>query len=409
MSNFSQFNPKFTAANFRYFINDQYTPKDYVECDNSVLSKSTYPNLFSKIGNLPSKVPTAVTSISTGTGSGIWQMIYGNGLYVIVGDSGMLRTSTNAVNWTGRTSGTSSTIRSIAYGNGTYVYVGNGGVLSSSTNAINWTARTSGTTSSIFTVAYGAGIFAYGGTSDIDSTNTPYATSTDGANWTLRAYNGRDTIHKLEFTDSGVIRVVKETGGSTFRNFRYGVIGTYGTPQDIGNIIYFIGGGSNYPLSRMSFIPMQTNSTRDRNLFVLYSDSFSADRVIRAIWNDPNDNGAKTVSLMDSGEVPNVLEYDRSSSLYALFTSSTGNVRTSTDGVNWTKTVFSGLSFTKNTVLIHNDSIFVAGSGGNMRRFTLFTHNTSIEYQLPNTNNFSYNFQLDNQIIENLTTYIKTK
>jgi hypothetical protein len=76
-------------------------------------------------------------SFPTATVSAIYSIAFGGGLYVYSGVTGKVGTSTNAINWTARTSGTASAINQVIYGNGLYVYGGNGGVLATSTNAVN--------------------------------------------------------------------------------------------------------------------------------------------------------------------------------------------------------------------------------------------------------------------------------
>jgi photosystem II stability/assembly factor-like uncharacterized protein len=43
------------------------------------------------------------------------KIAYGNGLYVVVGNSGTILTSSDGVTWTSRTSGTSESLYNITY------------------------------------------------------------------------------------------------------------------------------------------------------------------------------------------------------------------------------------------------------------------------------------------------------
>jgi hypothetical protein len=54
---------------------------------------------------------------------------YGNGLFVAVGDSGVVITSSDGITWTSRTSGVNNILYGITYGNGLFVAVGNSGVV----------------------------------------------------------------------------------------------------------------------------------------------------------------------------------------------------------------------------------------------------------------------------------------
>lgn len=68
-------------------------------------------------------------------------------LYVVVGASGTILTSTDTVTWTSRTSGFSNELYAVAYGNGVFVAVGDSYSISEysviqSTDGINWSAVT---------------------------------------------------------------------------------------------------------------------------------------------------------------------------------------------------------------------------------------------------------------------------
>jgi hypothetical protein len=66
----------------------------------------------------------------------IVSIAYGNGLWVAGGQSGQLRTSTDAITWTSRTSNFgSSTINSVAYGNGLWAIGGALGQIGTSSNS----------------------------------------------------------------------------------------------------------------------------------------------------------------------------------------------------------------------------------------------------------------------------------
>lgn len=112
------------------------------------------------------------TTGMSGTTSTIRALIYANNTYVYAGDGGVIRTSTDGLNWTARTSGTSSILRSLAFSNGVFLTAGDGGVLRSSTDAITWDAQSSGTTSAINALTYGLGTSIFGGAGGVLGTNT---------------------------------------------------------------------------------------------------------------------------------------------------------------------------------------------------------------------------------------------
>lgn len=118
---------------------------------------------------------------------------YGQGLYVMVGFSGIIETSTNGQTWTSRTSGSTSQFYSITYGNGLFVACGAAGLLKSSTDGITWDTRTAGTTNYIQKVVYGNGLYVYA------NFGTSLGTSTDGISWTYATVTSfvNDTVSNI--------------------------------------------------------------------------------------------------------------------------------------------------------------------------------------------------------------------
>jgi hypothetical protein len=95
------------------------------------------------------------------TAHNLQSVIYGNGQYVAVGDTGTILTSPDGLNWTSRTSGITTRLWSVTYGNHLYVTVGDSGGGSgrilTSANGVSWTNRASGTSDCLFSVIYGNG------------------------------------------------------------------------------------------------------------------------------------------------------------------------------------------------------------------------------------------------------------
>ena len=66
----------------------------------------------------------------------------GDGLFIGVGDGGVIATSTGGDIWTAKTSGTSIDLHDVAYGGGVYVAVGETGIILTSPDANTWTSKT---------------------------------------------------------------------------------------------------------------------------------------------------------------------------------------------------------------------------------------------------------------------------
>jgi hypothetical protein len=105
---------------------------------------------------------------------------YGNGVYVVVGNEGIVLSSTNGVNWTKRSSGTVVALNSVVYANSLFVVVGENGTVLTSVNGTLWGRRTSGTTAFLYDVIYGGGKFV--AVSDTGAV----VTSPTGTIWTLK-------------------------------------------------------------------------------------------------------------------------------------------------------------------------------------------------------------------------------
>ena len=75
-------------------------------------------------------------------------------MFVTVGQSGTILTSSDGISWTSRTSGTTNTLYGITYGNSTFVTVGVSGTILTSSDGVTWTSRTSGTSENLIGVTY---------------------------------------------------------------------------------------------------------------------------------------------------------------------------------------------------------------------------------------------------------------
>jgi hypothetical protein len=160
--------------------------------------------------NTPAASWTTRTS-NFGT-TNIRSVSYGNSLWVAAGDTGQLRTSTDAITWTTRESNFTNqygptNILSVAYGNNLWVGGGDYGKIRTSTDAITWDEQTSnfGNTA-IRSVAYGNNLWVAGGY------NGQLRTSTDATTWTARTSNfGAYTIRSVAYANS--LWVAGSTGG----------------------------------------------------------------------------------------------------------------------------------------------------------------------------------------------------
>jgi len=90
-------------------------------------------------------------------------MVIVNGLFVVVGEGGVILTSTNGQSWTRRSSGTTDFLYDVNFGNGKFIAISDTGTVVSSTNGVTWSSS-SGGPQDAYGVAYGNSKFvAVGG------------------------------------------------------------------------------------------------------------------------------------------------------------------------------------------------------------------------------------------------------
>ena len=130
----------------------------------------------------------SLTIISCGGSDDDATVTSSNGLFVTVGDNGIILTSSDGISWTKRTSGTTKNLYGVTYGDGLVVTVGDNGTILTSSSGTSWTSRTSGTTKNLYGVTYGGGLFVTVGD------NGTILTSSDGTTWTNTSTNKRTTL-----------------------------------------------------------------------------------------------------------------------------------------------------------------------------------------------------------------------
>ncbi len=226
------------------------------------------------------------TESATATVNNLNAIAYGNGLFVAVGDGGAVEYSADGINWALGTSGTTASLKAVAYGNGTYAAVGSGGVIIMSTDAATWTTQTSGTTGDFIGVACGsAGFVAVNHDGNGQIFDQVYFSST-GSLWTHytldapgTGYNGAPTIHDIVTFAKGVyligsrraassgsynLYIFTSTDGNTWATNLVGNIETFTSSLSYN---FFMTGNGNViaagwaPGEGLPFLQFSTNST----------------------------------------------------------------------------------------------------------------------------------------------------
>jgi photosystem II stability/assembly factor-like uncharacterized protein len=111
------------------------------------------------------------------TDAGLASVLFTNGLFVVVGDSGTILTAADGSGWTNQVSNTSKDLRSLVHGPTGFVAVGDGGTILHSPDGLNWLPMSSPVTNSLTGVAFHDGrYFAVGDAGTI-------LVSSNGADW----------------------------------------------------------------------------------------------------------------------------------------------------------------------------------------------------------------------------------
>jgi hypothetical protein len=301
----------------------------------------------------------------TGNARAVYEAVASNGsLYVVVGSSGNIITSTNGSTWNSTISGTTQNLQDVAYGggyfvavgaNGTVIYSSNGtvwqpsgavsytninaivyasskfvlvtelGEVFTSNNGITWASQTTGVTNPLYAIAYGNGKFVAGGY------NGQIITSPDAITW---------TVTSVGFYDILVINYVTNNSGSSF------------VATCANNKIYVSTDGSTWTRSLVDGLVSITND--GTNAWSLTS------------WGDVYKNATAT-TLSKITTVASAIEnfkyiYHNGAGLFTVLTGS-GGIYTSGTGSTWTVRT-SGVSTSLNSVYFDGTTWVIVGNSG---------------------------------------------
>lgn len=140
--------------------------------------------------------PTAVNIQTATTIGGAWTsrdtsgnfrwVKFANSLFVVVGDSGSIKTSPDGITWTARTSGVSNVLRGVDYDStqGLWMAVGSSGTVITSPDAITWTQKSPPYAYTLSAVVALNGYFYVNGETD-NSNNGDFSfwRTKSGASW----------------------------------------------------------------------------------------------------------------------------------------------------------------------------------------------------------------------------------
>ena len=145
---------------------------------------------------------------------------YGGGKFVAVGNNGVIKTSSDGIHWTSRTSNTTDNLYGVDYGINeyttvaTYVVCGENGTIMTSPDAINWTAQSSGTDHTLYSVIHDYRRFVAVGV------NGTIVAGPDGVTWYDCSLNISQTLYSIAYSDTmGAIFVAVGEDGAVFNSY----------------------------------------------------------------------------------------------------------------------------------------------------------------------------------------------
>ena len=167
---------------------------------------------------------------------------FGGGLFVAVGEPGVILTSPDGIEWTERNSGTTQPLRGVTYGNGLFLVTGAAGTALTSPDGITWTPRNTSTSNMLSGAAFGDGRFvAVGGSGTIRF-------SDDGVTWQLAASTTSAFLQGVtygggKFVAVGFGKILHSTDGQTWTSASSGVnsVGFYLSPSYLNGVYVVVG------------------------------------------------------------------------------------------------------------------------------------------------------------------------
>ncbi|GGF95972.1 hypothetical protein GCM10010912_46100 [Paenibacillus albidus] len=271
-------------------------------------------------------------------------VIYGNGMYVAVGDYGTIVSSSDGVSWTKRTSDTENHLLDVAFGNGMYVAVGIEGTILASSDGVSWTNHTSGT-AKLLSVTYGSGKYVAvgeGGT---------VLTSSDGMSWTSRMSGTTNKINDVTFGngmymaagDNG-ITLASNDGTSWTTNYT----GDLGNLNGItyGNNMYVVVGNRESIMSSSDGVSWTSKSGNSSSIEHLGAVAYGNGKYVAVGYPglvDTSTDGHNWIGNT-SGAWRTLFDVIFGNGIYVAVGDG-GTILTSSDGVSWTNRTLGTSSF----------------------------------------------------------------
>lgn len=369
--------------------------------------------------------PTSTWTARTATGAvNLKSVAFGAGLFVVVGQTGEVFTSADAITWVKRSPSTQASLSSVAFANSQFVIgtnvslneaqicistdgkfwkssafpvglkpgleifgatfannlflmggstdgTANTSKIAFSPDALNWYSTLVSTTigGGINCIAYGNGLYVVGGNSTV--TENLY-TSTDLETWTARS--------------NPILTGSTPVGGIAYGNAMFVAASGSGTPIVISSpdgatwTTRTSSAGTNTSVNHVSFVGGKFFITGSGNASSLYALQYSYDGIT---WATPNSNGGANDFLATTSVLKGRVAYGNG--LYVVG-GAQGQLWTSNDGINWISPfavgvtgIFGNTTTACNSVMFTNKMFVAVGDDGRVA----YSYNATNWFQVP--------------------------
>ena len=291
-------------------------------------------------------------------------VVYDGNKYIAIGWDGIIVTSTNLTDWTVGNVGAKIRLRAIAYAQFAsapgdpvtkhYVVVGDNGSLLTSTDSVTWTAINSGTGVPLLDILWdGVKFIAVGG----NSSSGIVLTSSDGITWSSPQFVGSHLLHGITYNGSKYIAVGDAGTIHTSTNGTGWTPVTPPTNQDLYAVAY------NSTYSKYVAVGSQGTilTSNAGNTWTAVPDSGTTNNLYAISWNmihiivagtnsllTPTDASLNTWQFGNSpiSDQLNLTGIATNDSGTNLAVTATGEVYSSTDGLDWTSVATTAHVFT---------------------------------------------------------------
>jgi Secretion system C-terminal sorting domain len=303
---------------------------------------------------LYSQSPVVTAQVGYPVGQSADEAAYGNSIYLILSANNQYYKSSDAVSWSpSMTTGVTATnLNSLAFGAGLFVSVGDAGLIQSSPDGITWTTRTSGTSERLGKVYFvNSKFLAIGNKRTLLS-------SADGINWSVVTFNAGSAAHdfmSLSFGNGVYVLAARDNGSGTY-NYR-------SATATSGSWTYYSQPFGFESINRVEFLNNKFWAFTVGNLMYTTADGITWTNITASIQLTQPD--LSVIGWTNSHQIFNGI-YDGSKYIFygsSAYLSGYGSSFVSTDGVNFTLLNKTAYIVPQESVIL-NGIYFVTGNEG---------------------------------------------